>query len=70
MKIADFGVSGKMQNTYGVMGTFIGTVTYMSPERIVGKPHTSTSDMWSLGLTLLELATGHFPYYKKVKSSI
>jgi len=65
VKIADFGVSGKMQNTYGIMRTFVGTVTYMSPERIEGSEHSSTSDMWSYGLTLLELAIGHYPYQKK-----
>lgn len=40
----------------------MGTVTYMSPERIRGAPYGVSSDVWSLGLTLLEAATGRFPY--------
>ena len=42
--------------------TWVGTVTYMSPERISGKPYSFDSDFWSLGLTLFECAVGRFPY--------
>lgn len=42
--------------------TFLGTVTYMSPERIDGKPYSFPADVWALGLTLLECATGRYPY--------
>jgi len=34
----------------------------MAPERILGKPYTIRSDVWSTGLTLLELAQRRFPY--------
>jgi len=62
VKICDFGVVGKLQNTIGQAQTFAGTLTYMSPERVVGKPHSSSSDIWSLGLTLMECALGKYPY--------
>ncbi|KAA6418469.1 MAG: mitogen-activated kinase kinase 6-like [Trebouxia sp. A1-2] len=42
--------------------TFTGTVTYMSPERINSQPYSFPADIWSLGLTLLEAATGNYPY--------
>jgi serine/threonine protein kinase len=42
--------------------TFLGTVTYMSPERINGQPYSFPADIWALGLTLLECATGKYPY--------
>lgn len=42
--------------------TFLGTVTYMSPERINGQPYSFPADIWALGLTLLECATGRYPY--------
>jgi len=42
--------------------SWVGTVTYMSPERIRGATYSFSSDIWSLGLTLLEAATGRFPY--------
>ena len=62
VKMSDFGVSGKLQNTVGIATTFAGTVTYMSPERIKGGDHSVTSDIWSFGLTLLECALGRFPF--------
>jgi serine/threonine protein kinase len=34
----------------------------MSPERINGQNYGSPSDIWALGLTLLECATGTYPY--------
>ena len=42
--------------------TFVGTVTYMSPERINNECYSYPADVWSLGLSLLECATGVFPY--------
>ena len=42
--------------------TFLGTVTYMSPERINGEAYSFPADIWALGLTLLECATGKYPY--------
>ncbi|KAF5962217.1 hypothetical protein HYC85_003426 [Camellia sinensis] len=37
-------------------------ITDFGPERICGSKYGSRSDIWSLGLVLLECATGHFPY--------
>ncbi|KAG5519096.1 hypothetical protein PMAC_002183 [Pneumocystis sp. 'macacae'] len=59
IKLCDFGVSGKLINS--TADTFVGTSTYMSPERIQGAKYSVKSDVWSLGMTLLELAIGHFP---------
>ena len=42
--------------------TFVGTVTYMSPERIRNESYSYPADIWSLGLALLECGTGEFPY--------
>ncbi|KAG8957045.1 Protein kinase C signaling pathway involved MAPKK protein [Tulasnella sp. 419] len=60
VKLCDFGVSGVLVNS--MAGTFTGTSMYMSPERIMGETYTIRSDVWSTGLTLLELATNKFPY--------
>nr|BAH56939.1 AT4G29810 [Arabidopsis thaliana] len=62
VKITDFGVSTVMTNTAGLANTFVGTYNYMSPERIVGNKYGNKSDIWSLGLVVLECATGKFPY--------
>jgi serine/threonine protein kinase len=62
VKITDFGVSGELANTQAMAQTFIGTAKYMSPSRIAGKKHSTKSDIWSLGLVVLECALGYFPY--------
>ena len=46
----------------GMCQSWCGTVTYMSPERINGRQYSYKSDIWSVGLTLLEMASGRFPY--------
>ncbi|KAI0754995.1 kinase [Daedaleopsis nitida] len=60
VKICDFGVSGELINS--IADTFVGTSTYMSPERIQGAQYTVKSDVWSLGISLIELALGRFPF--------
>uniref|UniRef100_A0A6B2G608 Dual specificity mitogen-activated protein kinase kinase 1 (Trinotate prediction) n=1 Tax=Myxobolus squamalis TaxID=59785 RepID=A0A6B2G608_MYXSQ len=42
--------------------TFVGTRSYMAPERLKGSEYTVRSDIWSLGLVIVELATGRYPY--------
>lgn len=61
IKLCDFGVSSELDNS--VADTFVGTGTYMAPERIQGSPYTVKSDVWSVGLTLMELAIGKFPFH-------
>lgn len=58
--MCDFGVSGELVNS--VADTFVGTSTYMAPERIQGQKYTVKSDVWSFGLTIMELAIGKFPF--------
>lgn len=48
----------------------MGTVTYMSPERIRGEKYSFDSDIWSLGLTLVECAIGRFPYPPQVSHAL
>lgn len=62
VKISDFGVSVNLTNSQEQRGTFVGTCTYMSPERLSGSSYGFASDIWSLGLTLLECALGRYPY--------
>jgi len=58
--IADRIRKGELVNS--VADTFVGTSTYMAPERIQGSPYTVRSDVWSVGLTVMELAIGKFPF--------
>eukprot|EP00277_Geminigera_cryophila_P011975 CAMPEP_0179452182 /NCGR_PEP_ID=MMETSP0799-20121207/36091_1 /TAXON_ID=46947 /ORGANISM="Geminigera cryophila, Strain CCMP2564" /LENGTH=308 /DNA_ID=CAMNT_0021247895 /DNA_START=126 /DNA_END=1052 /DNA_ORIENTATION=- len=62
VKICDFGMSTQLQNTLDPANTWVGSTTYMSPERISGLQYIWNSDIWSLGISLVEIATGCFPY--------
>ena len=62
VKLSDFGISKELGVTIGLCNTFVGTMIYMSPERIQGKKYSFYSDVWSLGVMLIELALGKYPY--------
>lgn len=61
-KITDFGISAGLENSMAMCATFVGTVTYMSPERIRNENYSYPADIWSLGLAVFECGTGEFPY--------
>ncbi|MBA0564233.1 hypothetical protein Golob_009187 [Gossypium lobatum] len=66
VKIADFGESLIMDRTSDLCNTYVGTCAYMSPERFDpnangGNFNGFLADIWSLGVTLMELYVGHFP---------
>ncbi|KAJ4001616.1 kinase [Lentinula boryana] len=69
VKLCDFGVSGKLDGSMAY--TFTGTSFYMAlsndmvvskPERICGHEYTIRSDVWSTGISLLELVQNRFPF--------
>lgn len=61
VKLSDFGVSGSM-DADSTSSSWLGTARYMAPERIGGGRYGAASDVWALGLTLLEAATGRWPF--------
>jgi serine/threonine protein kinase len=60
VKLADFGVAGSTDSIG--LATFVGTVTYMSPERIHGKGYNTPSDIWSVGTVVAEMLLGYHPF--------
>ncbi|XP_021751833.1 mitogen-activated protein kinase kinase 9-like [Chenopodium quinoa] len=67
VKISDFGVGRIMGRTLDPCNSYVGTCAYMSPERFDpdtygGNYNGYAGDIWSLGLTLMELYLGYFPF--------
>eukprot|EP01105_Mastigella_eilhardi_P012127 TRINITY_DN2790_c0_g1_i4.p1 TRINITY_DN2790_c0_g1~~TRINITY_DN2790_c0_g1_i4.p1 ORF type:complete len:872 (-),score=204.74 TRINITY_DN2790_c0_g1_i4:16-2631(-) len=62
LKIADFGVAAVLEGTRASF-TIVGSPYWMAPEIITESGHNTKSDIWSLGCTVIELITGHPPFY-------
>ncbi|GJU59223.1 mitogen-activated protein kinase kinase 5-like protein [Tanacetum coccineum] len=67
VKIADFGVSRILAQTMDPCNSSVGTIAYMSPERINtdlnhGQYDGFAGDIWSLGVSILEFYLGKFPF--------
>ena len=73
VKVLDFGLAkrlpdrGKAESTHATetlteAGVIAGTLPYMAPEVLSGKPADARSDLWALGVVLSEMAAGQLPF--------
>ncbi|GAB3524632.1 Stk1 family PASTA domain-containing Ser/Thr kinase [Arthrobacter monumenti] len=61
IKIGDFGLARAVSTSTNT-GTLIGTVAYIAPELVTGGAADPRSDIYSVGIMLYEMLTGHHPY--------
>jgi serine/threonine protein kinase len=61
VKLTDFGITKQMDEEQ-MAATFVGTMNYMSPERMEGEKYSFEGDIWSLGIVIIELITGIYPF--------
>src|SRR5262245_28928911 len=64
VKVTDFGIARSLHVDHGVTqtGTVLGTGEYLAPEQASGKPVSSATDVYSLGVVLWELLAGDVPF--------
>ncbi|MFB7517367.1 serine/threonine-protein kinase [Streptomyces sp. NPDC056144] len=65
VKLADFGIARFVDDPSGALtttGQIVGTGLYLAPERALGQPASSASDVYSLGCVLYQLLTGQTPF--------
>jgi len=65
-KLGDLGIACSPSRNDKHTAEWVGTVSYMSPERLRGDSYSFSADMWSLGLVLVEAAIGHYPLVEPV----
>lgn len=61
VKLSDFGISKELEETTAMTSTAVGSYRYMSPERLLGQRYDASGDIWSLGITVVELWIKRYP---------
>jgi serine/threonine-protein kinase len=63
VKVTDFGIARITDSSKTKTGMVLGTPSYMSPEQLAGRKIEGRSDIFSLGVTLYQLVSGHLPFH-------
>ncbi|OMC56429.1 protein kinase [Mycobacterium sp. IS-836] len=62
MKVADFGIAKTPEATNTLTGHIVGTIAYLSPERLAGAPACVADDLYAVGVVGYEALAGHRPF--------
>src|SRR6266516_2761355 len=70
--LTDFGITKHTASRTGLTATgeFMGTIDYIAPEQIQGRPGDGRADIYSLGCVLYECLTGRVPFAKDVDAAV
>lgn len=69
VKVSDFGISTALENTLS-SGSNVGSYRYMSPERLLGERYDASSDLWSVGIVVVQLWTKIYPFHYACTTAI
>jgi serine/threonine-protein kinase len=69
-KVTDFGIACTRASRITASDTLVGTVEYVSPERLVGQAVTEACDVYSIGVMLYEMVTGRLPFEGELVSTV
>ncbi|NWX14844.1 PAK3 kinase, partial [Aegotheles bennettii] len=63
VKLSDFGLCAQMTPEHSKRSSKEGTLHWMAPELVTGQAYGPEVDIWSLGITAIEMVEGQPPYY-------
>lgn len=64
-KVADFGIAKTAEVDHTMTGQIIGTMAYLSPERLAGRPASAGDDLYALGVVGYEALSGRRPFIQE-----
>jgi Tol biopolymer transport system component/tRNA A-37 threonylcarbamoyl transferase component Bud32 len=78
LKILDFGLAKLLEgdsrdwtaDALTQTGRLVGTIAYMAPEQVLGRPSDERSDVYAAGALLYEMATGHRPHFEALGAEL
>jgi serine/threonine protein kinase len=62
VKLSDFGISKELDSSTAMSHTAVGSYRYMSPERLLGEKYDASGDIWSVGITIVQMWTKTYPF--------
>lgn len=63
IKLSDFGIAKQLEDRQASSVTSVGTFKYMSPERLLGQEYDQSSDVWAVGIMIIEICTKAHPFH-------